>query len=168
MNLLAKPEAIDIIRELGEKRVNGKVVRYSMVCGIDWRFLTLELAEALKASRFQKIRLAWDWSFHYQVKIKEAIKMLKKAGYRGPRDVMVFMVCNWKIPYKVNLRKLELLKVWNVQVSDCWFDNQLPPNVKPVHWTEEQIKDFRRICRRHNQLVSFGVDPEYINKVKDL
>lgn len=74
---------------------------------------------------------------------------------------MVFMVCNWKTSFDVNMRKLDLLKVWRCQVSDCWFDNQLPPNVQPVHWTLEHIKLFRAKCRKHNQLVTFGIDPEY-------
>ena len=60
MNLLCKPEALSIIKELGQKGVNKKVVYYELVCGIDFRFLTLEIARALKASRFRNIRLAWD------------------------------------------------------------------------------------------------------------
>jgi hypothetical protein len=86
--------------------------------------------------------------------------MLRKAGYKQHRDLMVFMVCNWKTPYEVCLKKLDLLKVWDCQVSDCWFDNQVSPNIKPIDWTEEQIKDFRRRCRKHNQLISWRFDPE--------
>lgn len=159
MNLLCKPEALAILKELAEKRVNNKVVYYSLICGIDWRFLTQELADALKACRIKKIRLAWDYRFHHQFKVMQAVKMLKKSGYVGNK-IMIFMVCNWKTPYLDNLRKLEVCKVWNVQVSDCWFDNQLPPNVKPIHWTAEEIKDFRHRCRKHNQLVTFNYDPE--------
>lgn len=35
MNLLCKKEALRIIKVLGHKRVNGKVVRYELICGID-------------------------------------------------------------------------------------------------------------------------------------
>ena len=166
MNLLCKKEAMSIINELGSKKVNNKVVHYSLICGVDWRFLTQELADALKASRFTKIRVAWDWGFGDQIKIKNAIKMLRLAGYKQPNSIMIFMVCNWKIPFEVNMMKLDLCKIWGVQVSDCWFDNQLPPNVQPVHWTKEQIKIFRSKCRKHNQMVTFGIDPEY-KKSKD-
>jgi hypothetical protein len=159
MNMLCKPEAIKILDELGSKRVNNRVVYYQMICGIDWRFLTQDLADALHRNRFQKIRFAWDYGFQHQVKIKNTVRMLRKAGYKGLRDLMIFMVCNWKTPYETNLAKLELLKVWGCQVSDCWFDNQVSPNIKPIHWAEDQIKDFRKRCRHHNHLVSFQLDP---------
>lgn len=161
MNLLAKPEALSIINDLGSRKVNDRVVYYQLICGIDWRFLTQELADALHVNRFKKIRLAWDFGFAHQMKVKSAVEMLRKSGYKRADEVMVFMVCNWKTSFDVNMRKLDLLKVWRCQVSDCWFDNQLPPNVQPVHWTKEQIKVFRAMCRKHNHLVAFGIDPEY-------
>lgn len=160
MNLLCKHQALDIIKKLGTKRVNGKVVYYELICGIDYRYLTQKIANALKRSRFKKIRIAWDLSFKEQYKLKDAIEMLRKAGYKGSSDIMVFMVCNWLTPYKENLKKLDLCKVWGVQVSDCWFDNQVMPKVSPVHWTWEHIKDFRHKVRKHNQIVTFGIDPE--------
>ena len=67
MNLLCKPEAIGIIKELSQKRVNGRIVHYELVCGIDFRFLTAEIARALKASRFTNMRLAWDWFYKDQL-----------------------------------------------------------------------------------------------------
>jgi hypothetical protein len=159
MNLLCKPEALQIIKTLGEKRVDNKVVYYELVCGIDYRFLTQEIADALKHGRFYNVRIAWDWWYKNQYTIYKAIDMLLKAGYRN-KELTVFMICNWKIRYQENLKKLDLCKVWNVKVSDCWFDNQVSPKIKPVHWTQEQIKDFRARCRKHNQLVAFDIDPE--------
>jgi hypothetical protein len=159
MNLLCKPQALSIIRELGNKKVNDKVVYYELICGIDYRFLTQEIAQALKDSRFQNIRLAWDWWYKNQYAINKAIKLLLKVGYKN-KELMVFMICNWKIPYQENLKKLDLCKVWNIKVSDCWFDNQTSPNIKSIHWLPEEIKDFRRKVRKHNQLVTFGIDPE--------
>ena len=165
MNLIYKPKALKIIKELGQKKVGGKVVEYELICGIDWRYLTQEISDSLKQNRFKNIRLAWDYGFYLQMKIKDAIEKLKKAEYKA-KEISVFIVCNWKISYEECLRKLDLLKVWNVKVNDCWFDNQLSPNIKPIYWTKEQIKDFRRKCRKHNQLVIFGIDPEYINQQK--
>ncbi len=159
MNLLAKPEALDIIRDLGARRVKGKVVYYELVCGIDYRFLTKELAEALHKNRFKNIRFAWDYGFELQYKMRDALKLLLKAGYRADK-LTVFMICNWRTAYEENLRKLDLCKVWNVKVADCWFDNQLSPNIKPVYWMADQIKDFRAKCRKHNLLVGFKIDPE--------
>ncbi len=159
MNLLCKKEALKIIQDLGEKRVDGKVVYYELICGIDFRFLTKELAEALKLSRFKKIRLAWDWFMKDQYKIKDAIDSLTWAGYKSD-DVMIFMICNWRIPYLECCRKLDLCKIWKVKVADCYFDNQVSPNIIPLFWKDEEIKSFRSKCRKHNQLVNFGIDPE--------
>jgi len=163
MNLLAKPESADIIKKLGDCRVGGKIVHYELICGIDYRFLTPELADALKKSHFVKMRMAWDWEFGKQKIIKRAVDMLKGAGFK---DLMIFMICNWRISYEENMRKMELCKVWNVKIGDCWFDNQLSPYIKPIHWTAEQIRDFRARCRKHNQLVNFGIDPELREEIE--
>ncbi len=170
MNLLCKKEAIKIIQDLGEKKVNKKVIYYQLVCGIDYRFLTKEIAEALKQNRFARMRLAWDWTMKDQYKLKDAIRLLTDAGYNS-KELMIFMICNWKISYEECCNKLDLLKIWKVKVADCYFDNQTFPNPKkparenqvsviPLHWTSEQIMDFRKRCRKHNQLVNFEIDPK--------
>ena len=162
MNLLAKKEALSIIRELGSKKVNGKVVYYHLNAGIDYRFLTQEIADAFKESRFRDCRLAWDWGMNHQYKLKDAISMLLKAGYK-PKGITIYMVCNYKFSYDECCRKLDLLKVWNVKCVDCWYDNQTSPNIIPLYWSDKQIKDFRSKCRKHNQLVLFKIDPECKN-----
>jgi hypothetical protein len=159
MNLLCKRQALSIIQDLGCKRVNGKIVYYELMCGIDYRFLTLEIAHALKENHFIKIRLAWDWYYEDQFKIKAAIDILVKVGYER-KGIMVFMICNWRITYGENLKKLDLCKVWNVKVCDCYFDGQISPNIIPIFWKANEIKDFRKRVRKHNQLVNFGIDPE--------
>lgn len=159
MNLLCKPQALLIITELGYQRVNSKVVEYELICGIDHRFLNQELADALHKNRFKRIRLAWDGPYSDQRRIKKAIDMLLKAGYKN-NDVRVFMVTNYRIPMKECLLKLDLCKVWNVQVVDCYFDGQVMPHVIPMLWTGPEIKEFRHKVRKHNQLVNFGIDPE--------
>lgn len=158
MNLLAKKEALSIIKELGERRVNNKVVYYQLICGLDYRFLTYEIAKAFKESRFEKLRIAWDWFYKDQYKLKDAIDLLVKVGYKS-KELMIFMICNWKIPYEECCKKLDLCKIWNVKVADCYYDGQVK-RIVPVYWNDEQIKSFRSKCRKHNQLVNFGIDPE--------
>ena len=159
MNLLSHMDAYDTIRHLGSIRVNNKVIYYELICGIDHRFLDSDLADALKKSRFKKIRLAWDFNYQDQFRIRKALKMLMAAGYK-PRDMTVFMICNWEISYEECLKKLYLCAIWSVKVADCYFDGQVSPNIDPIGWTAEQIKDFRKRVRKHNQLVNFGIDPE--------
>lgn len=159
MNLLAQKGSLTYIQWLGTQQVNKKVVHYELVCGIDHRFLTPVLAEALKKSRFQKIRLAWDFGYYDQFQIRDALNRLMIVGYKS-KKMTVFMICNWQISYEECLKKLNLCAIWSVKVADCYFDGQVSPNIEPIGWTAEQIKDFRRRVRKHNQLVNFGIDPE--------
>jgi len=159
MNILCKSKALQIIKDLGKKRVNKKVVYYELICGIDYRFLTQEIANELKKNRFINIRIAWDWFYRDQYAIKDAINKLLKAKYKR-NNIMIFMICNWKIPFKLNCKKLDLCKVWNVKVADCYYDGQTFPNVIPIYWTDQENKTFRKMVRKHNQLVNFKLDPE--------
>jgi len=160
MNLLCKPEAYDIIKALGSLRVNGKVIYYELICGIDHRFLTQEIANTLHKNRFQRIRIAWDGPFKDQRKIKKTIKTLQKAGYKN-KELMVFMVCNYRIPMSECLDKLDLCKIWRVKVSDCYFDGQKQRSRDPIipeFWSGPDIKLFRHKVRIHNIMVNFGID----------
>lgn len=158
MNFLWQSDIIERIKELGSIKVNGKVVNYEEICGIDFRFMTQEIANELKRARFRKIRIAWDWSLKDQMKIKDALNMFIKAGYK-PKELSVFVIVNYRVSYRDCLKKLDLLKVWNVKVCDCCFDGGYKYAI-PKYWTEEQINDFRSRCRKHNQLINFGIDPE--------
>lgn len=158
MNLLAKKESLDIINQFRDIRVDGKVVYPWLVCGIDYRFLTVELATALKHNRFVNIHIAWDWRYSDQKKIKNAVNCLRKVGYN---EVSIFMICNHPaVSYKENLKKLNLCKYWGCKVNDCWFDNQTSPNIKAIGWDLLDIRAFRKAVRKHNHIVNFGIDPE--------
>jgi hypothetical protein len=173
MNLLCKPQALQIIKDLGDLTVNGKHCRYELVCGADYRFMTQEMADTLFKSRFgyvgfdpklhrnkRQIRIAWDGKYNQQFKIKKAIDMLVKAGYKA-KEIMVFMQANYRlVGYEECLLKLDLCKVWNVQVCDCYYDGQIGKHIQPVFWSAEEIKAFRKKARKHNQIVKFGIDPE--------
>ena len=159
MNLLCKPEALDILRSLPKN--NGSSIVYDFICGVDYRFLTKEIAEEFKKLHMKRIRIAWDWFYKDQIKIKDALKILYSAGFKS-KQVMIFIICNWKLPYDECCKKLDVCKVWNVLVADCYFDNQVRIHDKfiPIHWTTKQAYDFRSKVRKHNQLVNFGIDPQ--------
>jgi len=158
MNPLARKDIVEVLHDLGSRKVDRKVIKYEFVCGIDYRFLTQEIADLMKKYRFVRPRIAWDDPFSEQLKIKDAIDKLIKAGYKR-NDLMCFMIVNWKIPFDECLRKLDLMKVWNVKVCDCCYDGGYKVAV-PVHWSQDEITAIRRISRKHNQLVLFGMDPQ--------
>jgi len=158
MNFLARYDALEVIRKLKGVRLDGKVIKYEFICGIDYRFLTQKIADALKSARFTRPRIAWDGPFGEQQKINDAIEMLLKAGYKC-NEIMLFMIVNWRIPYIECLRKLDLMKVWGVKVCDCCYDGGYK-YAKPEYWNQKEIDDIRLKSRKHNQLVLFEIDPQ--------
>ena len=172
MNLLCKPQALQIIKDLGDLTVNGKHLRYELVCGADYRFMSQAIANALYHSRFENvgfdpklhsnkvIRLAWDGKYSEQFKVKKAIDRLVKSGYKS-KEIMLFMQANYRlVGFEECLLKLDLCKVWNVKVCDCYYDGQIGSEIIPVFWSTEEIRLFRKKVRKHNQIVNFGIDPE--------
>lgn len=151
MNFLANPLHKEILKIMPKQK-------YELVCGVDYRRITQEIANLLKQKGFIKIRWAWDYSFMDQKIHKKTWLILKKAGYRS-EDLSVFILVNWKIPFIDCIRKLDLLKAWGVKVNDCCYNGGYK-RAKPEYWTPEQIKRFRAMCRKHNQIVLFKIDPE--------
>ena len=158
MNFLGRANLLETLNQLSRAKVNGKVVYYEAVCGFDFRVLTPKIVEALKRTRFRRIRLAWDGPLSDQYKIKDAIKLFLKVGF-STTDLMLFMIVNWRISFEDCLRKLDLMKVWRVKVCDCCYDAGYRYAV-PEFWTEQQLRVIRAACRKHNQLVNFGIDPD--------
>lgn len=157
MNLLCKKEALKIIKNLGKQKAYSKVVYYELECGIDYRFLTQEIADALKKSRFKNIRFAWDWHIDDQYKIKDAVLKLLKAGYKT-RELSCFMIVNWKIPLWECELKMDLLKVWNIKINDCCYNGGYKVAV-PQFWTQKEMKYFRHKSGIHNNAVNFKIYP---------
>ena len=77
------------------------------------------------------------------------------------------MICNHpSVSYDECMKKLDLCKVWNVKVADCYYDNQIEilknPFI-PIGWSTNEAYDFRRRVRIHNQIVNFKVYPDIKN-----
>ncbi len=159
MNFLyAHPNPLKFIGDL-PKKLNGKVVRYTFLCGLDFTLFKQEIVEAMKKARIGRfnnkgnfingISFAWDRSIKEKPLFLKAIKMLVEAGYLR-RNIQILMLCNGKISFEECLEKLKVLKEERIQIADCWYDNQKRGSIKPIYWTEEQCKAFGRFCRSHN------------------
>ena len=165
MNMFVpQKKPLEILKQLPIN--NGKKIIYEFVCGFDWRFLTPEIAEEMHKHHFIKLRMAWDWFLKDQYKIKDALKILYDVGYK-PVDIEIFMICNHpSVSYDECMKKLDLCKVWNVKVADCYYDNQIEilknPFI-PIGWSTNEAYDFRRRVRIHNQIVNFKVYPDIKN-----
>ena len=155
------PGLLDI---MGSLRVNGKVARYGLSQGIDYRLTSQETAEALSRNRFgiinshgrwsKGMRIAWDWGIAQKPGIEEAIRILNAAGYLR-QHLMVFMLTNWKISYEECSDKLYWLRKWGVKVDDTTWETTKRQKI-PLHWTAQELRAFRAACRLHNQLIICG------------
>jgi len=160
MNFLANPNCKTILHCLEHRNKS-----YELICGIDHRILLkdIEIALLMKKANFVRVRWAWDYGFSQQKIHQKVLNIFKEIGYK-PEELSVFIITNWKIPYVECCRKLDLLKIWNVKVNDCCFDGGYR-NTKPIHWDIQDIKRFRKMCRKHNQMVLFKIDPELKSRV---
>ncbi len=175
---LYDPKIKEKIIELGQKKVNGKVVYYGLNQGIDFRLLDKQIAELLCKNRFgilnskynwQKgMKFAWDGGSNHEQLTKETIDLLISVGYKR-NQIQVFVLTLWKIPYEVCLYKLRKLRGWKVKIDDCtWNTNKETAYKKAIYdqwdypyWKAHEYYYFRAISRKRNQLVIFnGHDPE--------
>lgn len=133
------------------------------------------MAELIKKARFRNIRIAWDNGLEDKPSIKNQIEMLVKAGYNA-KEISVFVIYNFDIPYEDMIKKLKYCKTLGVQITDCRYrpleidyDNYLPHmrNGQPegsyyIHkkagWTDQKIRDFRKQVRQHNIWVRYAKD----------
>lgn len=154
---------------LSHLRVGGKVIYYGLSQGIDYRLTDIETIKLLIQARvgmingkgnWQKgMRIAWDWGEEQEKGIKNIIDNLVVHGYKR-KLIQVFVLVNWKITKEVCDYKLNKLKEWGVKIDDCTY-NTTKREKKPIFWTKEELIDFRRRSRKHNQLILFnGFDPE--------
>ena len=177
-NMLANPHIDAILRELAEHRTKKG---YRLTCesqsGFDVRFLTPERAKALKAARFKRPRIAWDGRYKAWPKIRRAVRMLKHVGY-GRKDIFIFMLYNFDLPYSEMRKKLDACRRWRVRVLDCRYrpidcteDNYRPgpklqePGDYHLHpnWTDRQVRRFRRAVRHQNIAILLNLpDGRYI------
>lgn len=174
-NILVNPSIKDILKEFSNLKINGRPVLFESQSGFDGRLLEndFELAHLIKKARFKNVRIAWDNKLSDSPAIERQLKHLMTAGYSS-KEMSVFMIYNFDIPFEEMLLKIEHCKKWGVQISDCRYrplsveyDNYNPrrsqaENDYYIHlkagWTDEKIKKFRREVRTHNIWIRYAKD----------
>jgi len=169
-NFLANKYIENILEELAKVTYNGNAVYSECQSGFDGRILTKELAKKIKKSRFVNPRIAWDNSFEEYEDIERQISYLVDAGY-NQKDIYVFMVYNYEIPFEIMEEKRKKCFEWGVQIADCryrplnqTFDDYNPPVIGQTNkdyfihpnWTDSQVKQFRKNIRRQNICIRHG------------
>lgn len=180
-NFFANPNIKQILADLAEVRVNNRFVSFESQSGFDGRLLEKdsELAILLKKARFTEVRIAWDNGLNDRESIKKQIKHLTKAGF-PVKEIYVFMIYNFNIPYEDMLKKIDYCKKWGVQIVDCryrplssTFDNYKSSKFREgqtsedyyIHkskgWTDAKIRDFRKRVRQHNMEIRYAKNKKY-------
>ena len=170
MNFLhAHPDPNRILEILSKIRVNGKVVYYDFMSGLDYTLIDQETADLCKKARIGHfnnkrkysygLRIAWDRGITEQYEIKKCFKILLKAGY-NLNFCHAYILGNGLIPFSECKKKMQILLRWGVGVRDMYFDNQLRGKVKPIHWKKHELKEFGKLSRGHNHLILYGIYPQ--------
>ena len=175
-NFFANPHVKENLNAIANLKVKGKPIYFECQSGFDGRILAQdpELAILLRKARFQNIRIAWDHGVNEASMIKRQLDYLTNAGYT-PKEISVFMIYNFDIPYEEMLEKLTYCKKWSVQITDCryrpltaTYDNYDPHSHKlgqtkedyyiheQSNWTDKKIRDFRSKVRMHNIEMRYG------------
>ena len=173
-NLLANPHVEDILKELIELKRKKKVLWCESQSGFDGRKLLEHpgLGEMIRKAGFRYPRIAWDWGYKEHSKIKRQVDTLVGAGY-STKDISIFMLYNWELPFEEMEKKRVKCWDWQVQVADCryrpldqTFDRYNPRKSNQtdadyhIHtnsgWTDALVRQFRRNVRRHNICARHG------------
>ncbi len=104
------------------------------------------LGELIKKAGFRYPRIAWDWGYKEFRTIKKQLDILINAGY-GPKDIFVFMLYNWNIPFEEMEKKRIKCWEWGIQIADCRYRplNQLFDNYnsrKSVQTNKDKENNF--------------------------
>jgi len=171
-NILMNKYIEDIFEELIELKREKKIEWAEAQSGFDGRILTEKpyLGKMIKEAGFRYPRIAWDWKFSEFPKIETQINILINAGYHS-KEIYVFMLYNWDIPFDEMEKKRIKCWKWKVQIADCRYRplDQLYDNYNPhrkeqtladyfIHekWSDAAVKQFRRNIRKQNICIRHG------------
>ena len=172
-NFLASPYIEKILQELIELKKKKEILWCESQSGFDGRVLKEKpyLGEMLKRAGFRYPRIAWDWGYNQFKEIKEQVNILVAGGYNF-KDIYIFVLYNWEIPFEEMERKRIKCLEWNVQIADCRYRplDKISDKYNPrkeqtdkdyhIHteagWTDALIKQFRKNVRRQNICVRHG------------
>ncbi len=172
-NFLANPYIEDILHELIDFKKEKKILWCESQSGFDGRALKEKplLGKMVKKAGFRYPRIAWDWRYDQFKEIKEQIDILVAGGYNF-KDIYIFMLYNWDIPFEEMERKRIKCWEWDVQIADCRYRplDQISDKYNPrkeqtnkdyhIHteadWSDALVKQFRKNVRRQNICVRPG------------
>lgn len=167
-NFFMNPYVENILQELIELKREKKIVWCESQSGFDGRVLLEKpyLSKMIKKAGFRYPRIAWDWEYNKYFDIKKQVDILIGGGYKS-KDIFVFMLYNWNLPFEEMEKKRLKCWDWRVQIADCryrpldqTFDRYNPRIIGQdnkdyyIHentgWTDALIKQFRKNIRRQN------------------
>lgn len=167
-NLLANENIENILNDLIELKKEKKITYVESQSGFDGRILMEKphLAKMLKDAGFKNPKIAWDHGMRDAPKIKKQVDLLIDAGFVA-KEISIFMIYNYIIPYEEMEEKRVKCSEWGVQITDCRYrplnaaddgyssyKKEQGPRDYHIHkksgWSDAKVRKFRRNIRRHN------------------
>lgn len=165
-NFLRNKHSGKILEKIIQLRNKRKISNCESQSGFDGRLLTPKLANYIKKAGFLYPKLAWDGSISLCDVIKNQIDLLIDAGYKS-KEISIFMIYNWDIPFTEMIDKLKCCYDWKVQINDCRFrpldyeknDGYNPQKISGQpegdyylheNWEDWQVRLFRKFVRKGN------------------
>lgn len=100
-NLLACPERLDLISQLAQ---SGAEVNFTQ--GLDARFVTKQIAEALCKVKIKYVHFAFDF-MENEKKILDGLRTFKEANNLDDRKIIVYMLTNYNTTIKQDLYRID-------------------------------------------------------------
>ena len=121
-NFFMNPYVENILQELIELKREKRIVWCESQSGFDGRVLLEKpyLSKMIKKAGFRYPRIAWDWEYNKYFDIKKQIDILIRGGYKS-KDIFVFMLYNWNLPFEGMEKKRLKCWDWRVQIADCRY-----------------------------------------------
>ncbi len=172
-NFLSNDYIEDILNELIDFKKEKKILWCESQSGFDGRVLKEKpyLGKMLKKAGFRYPRIAWDWGYVQFKEIKEQIDILCEGGYNF-KNIYIFMLYNWAIPFEEMEKKRIKCLEWGVQIADCRYrpldqisdkyNSRKEQTNEDYHihteagWTDALVKQFRKNVRQQNICVRHG------------
>jgi hypothetical protein len=142
----------------------------------------LQVAELLKASRFNQVRVAWDGGFEILPMLKASVEALEKAGYHK-RDLRCYCLYNHDLPYEVIVEKLRVLSDMGLGVIHSRFrpisllvdgyikqKREQSPDDYYIHeqtgWTDKKIRTVGSLASDISRLARAGKLAKNIDDIR--
>lgn len=148
-NLLACPERLDLLRQLADSEA-----RVDFTQGLDARFMTEEIAEAICKIKIETIHFAFDFMKN-EAEIRRGLEIFKRVSNIRDREATVYMLTNYDTTIQEDLYRIR-------EIIRLGYQPDVRIYRKPT--APQFLKDLQRWCN-NRILFRSSMFEDYIPRV---